>query len=122
MHTGPSFICDSGRTEVLPALEGSCKKGGEGVSSDRLYDVSVTYDMGSPQNDPCKLFNFIRLWWAQQDSNLRLPPCEGGTLPLSYAPGTRLESIPLELIPTPGQTVPFQHTPASRSLSMPSVK
>jgi hypothetical protein len=26
------------------------------------------------------------LWWAQQDSNLRLPPCEGGTLPLSYAP------------------------------------
>ena len=27
------------------------------------------------------------LWWAQQDSNLRLPPCEGGTLPLSYAPG-----------------------------------
>ena len=25
-------------------------------------------------------------WWAQQDSNLRLPPCEGGTLPLSYAP------------------------------------
>ncbi len=26
------------------------------------------------------------IWWAQQDSNLRLPPCEGGTLPLSYAP------------------------------------
>jgi len=25
-------------------------------------------------------------WWAQQDSNLRLPPCEDGTLPLSYAP------------------------------------
>ena len=25
-------------------------------------------------------------WWARQDSNLRLPPCEGGTLPLSYAP------------------------------------
>ena len=23
------------------------------------------------------------LWWALQDSNLRLPPCEGGTLPLS---------------------------------------
>ena len=22
-------------------------------------------------------------WWALQDSNLRLPPCEGGTLPLS---------------------------------------
>ena len=31
----------------------------------------------------CKL---LILWWAQQDSNLRLPPCEGGTLPLSYAP------------------------------------
>lgn len=27
-----------------------------------------------------------RLFWAQQDLNLRLPPCEGGTLPLSYAP------------------------------------
>ena len=27
-----------------------------------------------------------KYWWAQQDSNLRLPPCEGGTLPLSYAP------------------------------------
>ncbi len=24
--------------------------------------------------------------WAQQDLNLRLPPCEDGTLPLSYAP------------------------------------
>lgn len=24
-----------------------------------------------------------RKWWATQDSNLRLPPCEGGTLPLS---------------------------------------
>jgi hypothetical protein len=23
------------------------------------------------------------LWWALQDLNLRLPPCEGGTLPLS---------------------------------------
>ena len=38
-----------------------------------------------------KLFNgtgckSLILWWAQQDSNLRLPPCEGGTLPLSYAP------------------------------------
>jgi hypothetical protein len=39
------------------------------------------------------------LWWAQQDLNLRLPPCEGGTLPLSYAPlsqsGDSLE-VPLE--------------------------
>ena len=30
--------------------------------------------------------NQVIFWWAQQDSNLRLPPCEGGTLPLSYAP------------------------------------
>jgi hypothetical protein len=30
--------------------------------------------------------NSRSIWWAQQDSNLRLPPCEGGTLPLSYAP------------------------------------
>jgi hypothetical protein len=20
----------------------------------------------------------LKIWWAQQDSNLRLPPCEGG--------------------------------------------
>jgi hypothetical protein len=39
-----------------------------------------------PQRQPhctdksCKL---LILWWALQDSNLRLPPCEGGTLPLS---------------------------------------
>ena len=26
------------------------------------------------------------LWWAHKDLNLGLPPCEGGTLPLSYAP------------------------------------
>ena len=25
----------------------------------------------------------IDRWWALKDSNLRLPPCEGGTLPLS---------------------------------------
>ncbi len=37
---------------------------------------------------PCKL---LILWWAQQDSNLRLPPCEGGTLPLSYAPRGSLQ-------------------------------
>jgi hypothetical protein len=33
-----------------------------------------------------KYLIFDGIWWAQQDSNLRLPPCEGGTLPLSYAP------------------------------------
>jgi hypothetical protein len=33
------------------------------------------------------------LWWAQQDSNLRLPPCEGGTLPLSYAPQIAAEAL-----------------------------
>jgi hypothetical protein len=27
------------------------------------------------------------LWWAQRDLNPRLRPCEGRTLPLSYAPG-----------------------------------
>lgn len=25
----------------------------------------------------CKLFTLSELWWALQDSNLRLPPCEG---------------------------------------------
>ena len=32
-------------------------------------------------------------WWAVQDLNLRLPPCEGGTLPLSYAPGSCVVQI-----------------------------
>jgi hypothetical protein len=32
------------------------------------------------RHDVCKS---LILWWALQDSNLRLPPCEGGTLPLS---------------------------------------
>jgi hypothetical protein len=49
----------------------------------------------------CKL---LKNWWAQQDSNLRLPPCEGGTLPLSYAPG----SAPGALAAS-GTTVPIQH-------------
>jgi hypothetical protein len=35
---------------------------------------------------PLHFAKLLILWWAQQDSNLRLPPCEGGTLPLSYAP------------------------------------
>jgi hypothetical protein len=65
--------------------------GGVGGVLNRLYDVSVTYGIGSPSNDLRKLLNLIRLWWAQQDSNLRLPPCEGGTLPLSYAPGVASE-------------------------------
>ena len=28
-------------------------------------------------------FPLISIWWAVQDLNLRLPPCEDGTLPLS---------------------------------------
>src|SRR6202034_1877102 len=38
-----------------------------------------------PRREFCTA-KLVILWWAQQDSNLRLPPCEGGTLPLSYAP------------------------------------
>jgi hypothetical protein len=30
------------------------------------------------------LFAMICSWWAQQDSNLRLPPCEGGDPRTSY--------------------------------------
>ena len=36
--------------------------------------------------------NRFDLLWAQQGLNLRLPPCEGGTLPLSYAPVVTLET------------------------------
>src|SRR4051812_48830409 len=31
----------------------------------------------------------VATWWAQQGLNLRLRPCEGRTLPLSYAPEAR---------------------------------
>jgi hypothetical protein len=34
-------------------------------------------------NFPRDVYKLLILWWALQDSNLRLPPCEGGTLPLS---------------------------------------
>jgi hypothetical protein len=35
------------------------------------------------------LLNHLVISWAQQDLNLRLQPCEGCTLPLSYAPEGR---------------------------------
>lgn len=44
--------------------------------------------------------NLLIGWWAQQDSNLRLPPCEGGTLPLSYAPNCLAAAAPGELTQT----------------------
>src|SRR5260364_99099 len=33
--------------------------------------------------------------WAVQESNLRLPPCEGGTLPLSYPPQSIVQRLAL---------------------------
>lgn len=27
------------------------------------------------------IFNIFEDWWSRQDSNLRPPPCKGGTLP-----------------------------------------
>ena len=54
-------------------------KGGEKSSSEDLPQKAANADCV----EPAKL---LKIWWAQQDSNLRLPPCEGGTLPLSYAP------------------------------------
>jgi hypothetical protein len=41
-----------------------------------LYDVPVTCGSNQPSTDNRKLFIFNGLWWALQDSNLRLPPCE----------------------------------------------
>lgn len=53
-----------------------------------------TADISAACLDSLDFIGCLRIgkWWAQQDSNLRLPPCEGGTLPLSYAPGTALEA------------------------------
>ncbi len=41
-----------------------------------VYDVSTRNDLEDES------------WWAQQDLNLRLRPCEERTLPLSYAPNS----------------------------------
>jgi hypothetical protein len=44
----------------------------------RRRDLCVCYQM---PREPTR--KSLILWWALQDSNLRLPPCEDGTLPLS---------------------------------------
>ena len=62
------------------------RRGGKNVDSDDLPQNATN---ASEADAACKL---LILWWAQQDSNLRLPPCEGGTLPLSYAPQSRSRS------------------------------
>jgi hypothetical protein len=60
---------------------------------DRLVDMIIASPpLTTPKTGPIgprkegSTPKLLILWWAQQDSNLRLPPCEGGTLPLSYAP------------------------------------
>jgi hypothetical protein len=58
-----------------------CCRGPEGVCEDQHPSAPL-----NSQRSPCRRIYcliFIDLWWALQDSNLRLPPCEGGTLPLS---------------------------------------
>ena len=46
----------------------------------------MTYEQGSAMSR-CRIsLMFKGIWWAQQDSNLRLRPCKGGTLPPRYAP------------------------------------
>jgi hypothetical protein len=47
------------------------------------YEVPVTCGWNRESTETHKSNNIMCLWWALQDSNLRLPPCEGGTLPLS---------------------------------------
>jgi hypothetical protein len=73
----------------------------------RLGDGELSNCYQSLLSAACKL---LILWWAQQDSNLRLPPCEGGTLPLSYAPqeppqraamALRLSYVPRIAFPLP---------------------
>ena len=55
----------------------------DGASED-VYDVRVTYRAASLRATNFSNCCFYGIqWWALQDSNLRLPPCEGGTLPLS---------------------------------------
>ena len=38
---------------------------------------------GEPAGEILSAAKDPKRWWALQDSNLRLPPCEDGTLPLS---------------------------------------
>jgi hypothetical protein len=38
-----------------------------------------------------KLLILLCFWWAHKGSNLGPLPCEGNALPLSYAPGSRLD-------------------------------
>ncbi|MGC2398585.1 MAG: hypothetical protein WA510_02315, partial [Acidobacteriaceae bacterium] len=50
-----------------------------GQSPQNVYcDISEFFERGSSRiskNKPFTLYGFY--WWALQDSNLRLPPCEG---------------------------------------------
>src|SRR5260370_41415308 len=53
------------------------------------------------QTTSASVSKLLILWWAQQDSNLRLPPCEGGTLPLSYAPSCAVARADHESVGSP---------------------
>ena len=65
--------------EMVGSVYAMLMKGGENQSSDEMPQKAANPSTVIPPK-------LLKGWWAQQDSNLRLPPCEGGTLPLSYAP------------------------------------
>ncbi len=81
----PTSTCRSSRRACskdgrIDATECS-EKGGR--RKKQIWRFATKWQQTRLEDAACKL---LILWWAQQDSNLRLPPCEGGTLPLSYAP------------------------------------
>jgi integrase len=48
-----------------------------------IYGDVVTDEMRTERKQSASPAKRLKRWWALQDSNLRLPPCEDGTLPLS---------------------------------------
>jgi hypothetical protein len=62
--------------EMIGSMYAMLEKGGDSKKG----VVRATKCHQGSQREGCKL---LIIWWALQDSNLRLPPCEGGTLPLS---------------------------------------
>ena len=98
IHARDLFTSAIGRQECRAAAPGrshplrrGCRfpAGCHGRNCMKGLIVSEFMERYGATNSPANLAKLLILWWAQQDSNLRLPPCEGGTLPLSYAPQSR---------------------------------
>jgi len=83
-QTPPGSYCErfatSNSIEMLPsqATQSRVTSVGRVSSSELAYDVCTTCKVSSNYQAFAMFLYLNGLWWAQQDSNLRLPPCEGG--------------------------------------------